>query len=179
LRSRKEDYAHGHSTKTSRADPIAIPGTRRTASTSRKTEAFARRQRRCGMAGSQQGMGTEPRFRSATNAVVRDKTWPSKRKGLVEVLRRRRPSVCSGSTPEIEIVRARSKETATQLGGKSTSLLAQLGLRLPRMQLGSYVAKIQAAWSRARSVIWLISASVRPFIASAARSSGSDISTPV
>jgi hypothetical protein len=97
----------------SRADPIAIPGTRRTASTSRKTEAFARRQRRGEMAGSQQGMGTGPRFRSATTAVVRDQTWPSKRKGLVEVFGRRRPSVYSGSTPEIEIARARSKETAT------------------------------------------------------------------
>ena len=102
-----------------------------------------RRQRRGGMAGSQQGMGTGPRFGSATTAVVRDKTWPIKRKGLVEVLRRRRPSVYSGSTPEIEIVRARSKEAATQLGGKSTSLLAQLGLRLPRMQLGSMLARFK------------------------------------
>ena len=42
-----------------------------------------------------------------------------------------------------------------------------------------HVGKIQTAWSRAASITWLISASVRPFIASAARSSGSDISTPV
>jgi hypothetical protein len=68
-------------------------------------------------------MGTGPRFRSATTAVVRDKTWPVKRKGLVEVLRRRRPSVYSGSTPETP---ARMEEHFPA---------SQLDLRLPRMQL--------------------------------------------
>src|SRR5258708_31490915 len=47
-------------------------------------------------------MDTGPRFRSPTTAAVRDKTWSGKRKGPVEVSRRRRPPVYSGSTPEIE-----------------------------------------------------------------------------
>jgi len=70
-------------------------------------------------------MGARPRFRSPTTAAIRDKTWPGKRKGLVEVSRRRRPSVYPGSTPEIEIVRLAPERSARQIGWSSTSLLAR------------------------------------------------------
>jgi hypothetical protein len=70
-------------------------------------------------------MGARPRFRSPTTAAIRDKTWPEKRKGLVEVSRRRRLSVYPGSTPEIEIVRTGPAEAARQIGWSSTSLLAR------------------------------------------------------
>jgi hypothetical protein len=63
----------------------------------------------------------------------------------VEVSRRRRPSVYSGSTPEIEIVRAGPKEAIGQIGSNRTSLLARLGLRLPPERLGSIVFDISLA----------------------------------